>query len=346
MKSRRREINIFSISALDLFASGMGAFMLLAVVGLMFFPNLGDSEERIEEIKQALAQTRQERDAVKSRLEESIRARRDLEERVEESIRARRDLEEQVAAIEDIEETEQALALARQERDAAQSRLEESQRGRQDVEKRVSELQQKIKEIEIPDIDVVVCLDVTGSMKDQIEGLQQQIVDLANVFDALAPSTGIGVVAFGDRKWRRPLYTQEIVETSNVQALQDFVDTLSPAMGYRSTNDPNEDEPEAVAMALDEAVGLNWRAISQRRYIIVVTDNPAYYDKVESAKRTAAMFASTEGRHVSTVRANYSGSYEARAFLMDLAEEGNGEFVDAAGGASMIAGLLLAVLGK
>ena len=29
MKSRNRDINIFSMSALDLFASAMGAFMLL-----------------------------------------------------------------------------------------------------------------------------------------------------------------------------------------------------------------------------------------------------------------------------------------------------------------------------
>lgn len=332
MKSRSREINIFSMSALDLFASGMGAFILLAVVGLMFFPNLGDSQEQIEEIEKALAQARQERDSVKSQLQKSIRARRDLEKRI--------------AAPKKIEEIEKALAQAQQERETVNSQLEESKRARQDVAKRVTELQQQLKEIKIPDIDIVVCLDVTASMTDQIEGLQQQILDLANVFDALAPSTGIGVVAFGDRDWRRPLYTQEIVETTHVSALQNFVDTLSPRMDYTSEDDPNGDMPEAVAMALEKAVGLNWRSISQRRYIILMTDNPAYSDKVESAKQTAAAFASADGQYVSTVRANYSGSYKARRFLTDLAEAGNGAFVDAAGGASVIASLLLAVLGK
>ena len=40
MKIRNRDINIFSMSALDLFASGMGAFILLAVMALPFFGNV------------------------------------------------------------------------------------------------------------------------------------------------------------------------------------------------------------------------------------------------------------------------------------------------------------------
>ena len=45
MKSRNRELNIFSMSALDLFASAMGAFILIAFVLLPYFPNTGDAEE-------------------------------------------------------------------------------------------------------------------------------------------------------------------------------------------------------------------------------------------------------------------------------------------------------------
>ena len=37
MKQRSREINIFSISALDLFASALGAFILLSLVFVVFF---------------------------------------------------------------------------------------------------------------------------------------------------------------------------------------------------------------------------------------------------------------------------------------------------------------------
>lgn len=62
MKQHRREINIFSISALDLFASALGAFILIAVVFMPYFPNTGDSEERVSVM-------RDERDAAAERAE-------------------------------------------------------------------------------------------------------------------------------------------------------------------------------------------------------------------------------------------------------------------------------------
>lgn len=54
MKLRSKEINVFSMSALDLFASAMGAFMLLAVMALPFFPNTGDSPELVSKVKAEL----------------------------------------------------------------------------------------------------------------------------------------------------------------------------------------------------------------------------------------------------------------------------------------------------
>ncbi|MGR3915001.1 MAG: hypothetical protein OD918_10930, partial [Gammaproteobacteria bacterium] len=47
MKRRNKEINIFSMSALDLFASALGAFILIAVVLFPFFPNVSPSETQI-----------------------------------------------------------------------------------------------------------------------------------------------------------------------------------------------------------------------------------------------------------------------------------------------------------
>ncbi len=58
MKKRNREINIFSMSALDLFASAMGAFILITIVLFPFFPNLGNSSESIEKQKAELERER------------------------------------------------------------------------------------------------------------------------------------------------------------------------------------------------------------------------------------------------------------------------------------------------
>lgn len=348
MKSRSREINIFSMSALDLFASGMGAFILLAVVGLVFFPNRGDSDERVAEVKEALAEARSERDRAQRERGAAARRLDAAEQAQRELARVRQELDDARSRLESAARMGPDSERLRQERDAARSRLAEAERARRELEERAAESRRQLKEIEIPDIDVVICLDVTGSMGAQIAGLQQQIVDLANVLDALAPSAGVGVVAFGDRAWRRPLYVQRIVETAQAAALQRFVNTLSPAMGHTQATDPNRDTPEAVALALEEAVRLNWRPVSRRRYIVAVTDNPAYPDRAQAAMQAARSFAAADGQRVSTVRANATapGSDLAGPFLRALAEAGGGEYVDAAGGGSMIASVLMAVLSK
>lgn len=56
MKKRSREINIFNISALDLFASGMGAFILITLALFPYFPNTGDSPERVSEVREQMQQ--------------------------------------------------------------------------------------------------------------------------------------------------------------------------------------------------------------------------------------------------------------------------------------------------
>ena len=59
MKRRNREVSIFSMSALDLFASALGAFILLAIVMFPHFPNTGmasqaELDETLEELRDAV----------------------------------------------------------------------------------------------------------------------------------------------------------------------------------------------------------------------------------------------------------------------------------------------------
>ena len=56
MKKSSREINIFSMSTLDLFASAMGAFILITLVLFPYVLNTGDSEDREAEVKAELAE--------------------------------------------------------------------------------------------------------------------------------------------------------------------------------------------------------------------------------------------------------------------------------------------------
>ena len=71
MKSRSREINIFNMSALDLFASALGAFILISVVLFPYFPNTGDSQERVDEVKARLEQSDARLQETSAQLEQS-----------------------------------------------------------------------------------------------------------------------------------------------------------------------------------------------------------------------------------------------------------------------------------
>ena len=345
------------MSALDLFASGMGAFILLAVMALPFFPNTGDSEERIEDIKEQLAEVREERDTARDRasgLEQVLaKMQRDadvqqvLQEALNDALRQVEDTQREVRNLEEALAEAKELQPDEGSNDALEEALEEAQRQRENAENRARSLEDALANAKMPDIDIVICLDVTASMTGQIEGLKQEISVLAGILDRLTPSAGIGIVAFGDRTWMQPIHVQEIVPTSNLRQLESFVQILTPNMDPYALRNP--DGPEALATALERGIALNWRAASERRYVIVVTDNAAYPERETAALQMARRFAAMEGQYVATVRANFvpflSDRQAADRFLPQLAMAGNGQFVDAAGGESMVGSLLLAILG-
>jgi len=286
MKKRNREINVFSVSALDLFASALGAFILMSLIFMVFFAMTSPDSGQAEETLAAL-------EACEAQLADSVDA-------------------------SDLAQCRATLASAEQER---------------------SSLAEELDKVKIPHLDVVVCLDITGSMADQIAGLKQEVSDLVRVLDGLAPSTGIGVVAYGDRQYDQVTQVQPIIPTTSMPTLQRFVNSLQPRIGRGSGG--NEDFPEALDTALAQAIALNWRAESERRYIIVVTDAPAYPHKETAAIQRAGDFARSGNQFVSTVMVE---RYDAESFLRQLAGQGRGQFVNAVGGQSMLASVLLAVI--
>jgi len=60
MKRLNREINIFSMSALDLLASAMGTFILLAVILFPYYLKNADIVERMSALRQELEKTQQQ----------------------------------------------------------------------------------------------------------------------------------------------------------------------------------------------------------------------------------------------------------------------------------------------
>ena len=59
------------MSALDLFASALGAFILISVVLFPYFPNTGDSQERVDDVKAQLAEANARLEETSEELEQT-----------------------------------------------------------------------------------------------------------------------------------------------------------------------------------------------------------------------------------------------------------------------------------
>lgn len=283
MKSRSREVNVFSMSALDLFASAMGAFMFLAIIALPFFPNTGDSEESIQDLKSELEQAQ--------------------------------------AKIESVKKEKEAVEAAKTE-----------------VEKELRE-ERSTSKISFPTMDMVIALDTTASMDQQVKGLRAEIVDIANLLMKLSPDAALGVVDFKDRcEPRGAIRSKQIVklDSRSVADLQRFVNTMRAG-----SNNCNRDDEEAIDQALDAALAMNWRSTSKAKTIILISDNGAYASVANSVIQNAIQFhRSGEKNQVSTVFVPTQNA-NGRRYLQRLATNGGGKFVT--GGGSFVGTVLLAL---
>ena len=126
MKSRSREINVFSMSALDLFASALGAFILISIVLMPYFLHV-DPEE-VARLRQELQQERSTLAETRQRLEE---AQSELQQCRQQEAACREDLaalEQEVTRVQDMLDQAQAdLAEAREDLQRAQSELQQCQ---------------------------------------------------------------------------------------------------------------------------------------------------------------------------------------------------------------------------
>ena len=200
---------------------------------------------------------------------------------------------------------------------------------------------------QLPHLDLVIALDVTSSMGPQVAALKAEVGQLSVLLSRMAPSFGIGLIAFGDRQWERPTTTFSLRRVSgptlNRAAFRGFVNNLSVRMGLGSGG--NNDPPEAFLAALTEAARMPWRPESERRVIVLVTDHPAYPEEVNRTIATAAAIARLPGHRVSTVYINSQGFVDPQVegFLQSVANAGRGQFVRDVGG-SLTVNLLLSLL--
>jgi Mg-chelatase subunit ChlD len=133
-----------------------------------------------------------------------------------------------------------------------------------------------------PKIEVVFCLDTTGSMGGLIEGAKQKIWSISNQIASGKPTPDlkIGLVAYRDRG--RDEYITRIVElTDDLDAIHGKLREFRAAGGG--------DAPESVNQALDDAVNkIKWSTDKKTlRIIFLVGDAPPHMDYPDDVKYPA-----------------------------------------------------------
>ncbi len=307
-----RALEVLSISALDLFASALGVFILMAVVLFPFYLKAPSVEAALDGARQEFADARSTLDQTRRRVADAAEQRRAAEARL---AGATADLE---AATEELAAAE-ALAAARAVRPTPRPRRAAPQS----------------KTFAIGDLDLVFVMDTTGSMRNEIADLQRSLLSITRVLQRMAPSLRIGFVAYKDRtdEYLTLVFPLSPMNEPNLQRIQRFVRNL----GARGGGDP----PEPVDQALYAALQLPWRPDAIGR-IVVIGDAPAHAPNWGRAVDLAAGFrrSGASDRRVSVI---FTGrTRTALEFFQRLAQAGGGELVSHRG--RIMESVLLSVL--
>ena len=185
MKKRSRELSIFGMSALDLFASALGAFVLITIVLLPLFPNLdmlGQTTAELEQAKTELEQTTAELEQAKTELEQ---AKTELEQEKAQSEQAKAQSERAKATL------EQEKVTLKQEKATLEQAKAEAPKTKSPLEKRVEALQQEIDDtavllgIKTKAKKFVFVIDMSGSIYHPGQHDYRQFITLS-IQDMLA----------------------------------------------------------------------------------------------------------------------------------------------------------------
>ena len=316
LANRRRSLEVLSISALDLFASALGVFVLLAVLLFPYYLREPSLEQDRLGAEAELAKLGADLTLAEQRAGQAEKRKAEAEA-----------LKRRAAA--ELEAAKQAMA------EADKSLLEAASRVRE-TDQMMGSVEQELASLTIDDLDLVFVMDATGSMRNEIADVQANLLGIVRILHRLAPTLNVGFVAFKDTdaEYLSRDFPLKPMQGANLGRIQQFVGSLSASGG--------EDYPEPVGQAFDKALAMNWREGVEAR-IILIGDAPAHKRNWSRIFEVVGAFHRSEsggGRRVSAI---FTGSREeGRNFYQRVAEAGGGDFVTHRG--RMIESVLLSVL--
>jgi Mg-chelatase subunit ChlD len=181
-----------------------------------------------------------------------------------------------------------------------------------------------------PRVEIVFCLDTTGSMGGLIEGAKQKIWAISNQIASgkPVPDLKIGLVAYRDRG-------DEYI--TRVTDLTDDLDAIQGQLrGFRAAG--GGDEPESVNQALHDAVQkIHWSTDKKTlRIIFLVGDAPPHMDYPDDVKYPVTCKTAVEkGIIINTVQCGPSPT--TRDVWQDICKRSEGSYVQIAQDGGVVA---------
>lgn len=196
--------------------------------------------------------------------------------------------------------------VAEHEAVEAQAGVEVARQSLQKAREEVKAARAKAEALEKKDLDVMIVLDTTGSMADEIHALQANVKDLVRILGALSATRRVGLVAYRDTDTLSKEYVIRPfpltrIDTAGQIALERFIDALS--------TDGGETWEEAVYEGLAAAIDQDWRP-SADGVIVVIGDARAHAHQVQATYALAARFRARSARYrVSTISARVEAGH-------------------------------------
>lgn len=307
-----------NVSALDLFASALGVFILIAILMFPYYLRQPSIEADVGGAKAELAAAEKAVVALEEQEAAAREARLESENALEEAQR----------------ELTRLQSLASQ----SEAKLENSQLTADAAARELGAVGRKLSALAISDMDLVFVMDTTASMGDELSDIKSNLRGILRVLQRLVPSLRVGFVAFKDRtdEYVTRVYPLRAMTPANAEDMLRFVKALRAGGGG--------DIPEPIDAALAKALAMSWRVDTAGR-VIVIGDATPHRSNIELSYRQARDFRDSAGpeglpRNVSTI---YTGdSPRISAYFQRLAEAGGGDFNAHKG--QMIESVLLSVL--
>ena len=316
MRLPSRQLQIFSLSALDVLAMACGVFVLLLVLMMPYYRRTLDAAAAVQAIRASAATVAAEIPDVEA---ETVRLRGRAEELLAEAARLEGETRRLLAA---------ARAAADNPRPAAPARPQA-----------VGDVTPST----VRELDLVFVVDTTASMEPVLRELAAAMGAIVRVLRRLVPSVRVGIAAYSDSDTGRPpppSLPLTAADEAGSARIADFLEGLSAAtVGSRTTD-------EDLHVGVETALGMVFRG-GARQALVVVTDAPAHdWAMPRVLGRTRAFVLGAPGRTVSTLFVWTPGSRQneagARAFLRQVAVAGRGSYSEHVGG--LIENVLLSVL--